>query len=667
MPIPSGSFLDGNANFDFEPATTAALAQLRKEFAAEVARLETRLEQLEEQKPWKIEQRNSQLSQENEVNVAVNPNASTASSNTTHEKGTGFVHFGESAWSFPVVVGLAKAAGPWDIFFAIVLLLLNVGMQAMFSYIIIGEDFMGKDFGIELVKARQWRTSFAHDHKHLDLAGSSLVTRVCSGEGALILSTMQTSLIEDINSFLGLKQGQFQPGWFQPGVLLNLLCILLWSFCVFKELRSIWLLWEATNKLKRTRRTILQDNVFHGLSWARFRLLHLTLFLRFSVASVLLGAGIRWLARTTSITECMLNAVALNAILDVDEFLFAAFTPVAIQLAVQNLEPIKVKYTARRSQIESLVLCLLLSITIITSYFNLLRPLADTMVAVKQEFCFGNQTFVVSQNPNSGLVVGMATVAERTGQLSVVEQAVEYHKFSDASELPYLISFAAPGQFNKQVTDSMETQAQDLILCMETDFFTEGGQWYQDPLMASLILPQLRTAGRLVGHPSEDCASLAPFCNQREGRMVRMVCGDTCGCTQTNSSAWYKVPAEGCQNACLARAYAQLAHKPCRDQVDQAWFQFWDDYIDVSGAFVGQNLTASDMYPTILQLTQVLKATGCAGLYHPIIVGQWGATYFCAGDPERFRPLAWTCPETCGCLAASPPSYCPASCSNSTR
>ena len=115
-------------------------------------------------------------------------------------------------------------------------------------------------------------------------------------------------------------------------------------------------------------------------SWC-LRLLHLTLFLRFSVASVLLGAGIRWLARTTSITECMLNAVALNAILDVDEFLFAAFTPVAIQLAVQNLEPIKVKYTARRSQIESLVLCLLLSMTIITSYFNLLRPLADTMVA----------------------------------------------------------------------------------------------------------------------------------------------------------------------------------------------------------------------------------------------------------------------------------------------
>ena len=28
---------------------------------------------------------------------------------------------------------------------------------------------------------------------------------------------------------------RFEPGPFQPGVLLCLLCILLWSFCVYKE------------------------------------------------------------------------------------------------------------------------------------------------------------------------------------------------------------------------------------------------------------------------------------------------------------------------------------------------------------------------------------------------------------------------------------------------
>ena len=50
-------------------------------------------------------------------------------------------------------------------------------------------------------------------------------------------------------------------------------------------------------------------------------MLMFTFLIRTCIALLLLIAGIRWLARTTSITECMLNAVALNAILDVDELL----------------------------------------------------------------------------------------------------------------------------------------------------------------------------------------------------------------------------------------------------------------------------------------------------------------------------------------------------------
>ena len=49
----------------------------------------------------------------------------------------------------------------------------------------------------------------------------------------------------------------------------------------------------------------------------RFKALLFTYVARAAIASLLLGAGIRWLAQTTSISELMLNAVSLNAILDV--------------------------------------------------------------------------------------------------------------------------------------------------------------------------------------------------------------------------------------------------------------------------------------------------------------------------------------------------------------
>eukprot|EP00913_Durusdinium_trenchii_P013089 g12288.t1 len=52
------------------------------------------------------------------------------------------IHFGESAWSFPLVLGLATA-GPWDVSFALLLLFLNLGMQVAFSVIIMTEERVG--------------------------------------------------------------------------------------------------------------------------------------------------------------------------------------------------------------------------------------------------------------------------------------------------------------------------------------------------------------------------------------------------------------------------------------------------------------------------------------------------------------------------------------------
>lgn len=43
------------------------------------------------------------------------------------------MHFGESAWSFPLVIGLAPA-GMWDVTFSILLLFLNLGMAKLRSY-----------------------------------------------------------------------------------------------------------------------------------------------------------------------------------------------------------------------------------------------------------------------------------------------------------------------------------------------------------------------------------------------------------------------------------------------------------------------------------------------------------------------------------------------------
>ena len=125
----------------------------------------------------------------------------------------------------------------------------------------------------------------------------------------------------------------------------------------------------------------------------------------------------------------MLNAVALNAVLDVDEFLFAGMTPIRIQHAIQNQKPMRVKYGRRRSQCESSMHFAALLALVLTCYFVLPGPLSEIMLAVKTEMCGGIQTFVVAYNSDTQITIGLATNPSRdSGELSVIESAVQTHK-----------------------------------------------------------------------------------------------------------------------------------------------------------------------------------------------------------------------------------------------
>eukprot|EP00438_Fugacium_kawagutii_P035026 Skav228313 [mRNA] locus=scaffold3685:6311:9463:- [translate_table: standard] len=179
----------------------------------------------------------------------------------------------------------------------------------------------------------------------------------------------------------------------------------------------------------------------HAASTRRLKMLLFTYIARAAIASLLLGAGVRWLAGTTSITDLMLNAVALNAILDVDEFLFAGFTPISIQVAVQNLEPVKMKYSRRRSQFESFGLLILLAGTLLGPYFFLLQPLAETMIAVKLEL---SPPVIATSSPGS--------------------------------EVPYLISFAPTSViFDSYLNRDIGSEVAQWGLCIEAESLGSQG------------------------------------------------------------------------------------------------------------------------------------------------------------------------------------------------
>ena len=114
----------------------------------------------------------------------------------------------------------------------------------------------------------------------------------------------------------------------------------------------------------------------------------------------------------------ILNAVALGAILEVDEMVFSALMPKKLQLKVQDLEAIKVQYGRMRSQVESICILAVLAGLLAWSWFTIVDPLGKTMELVKQAHCGGHQDFVVGLNEDQKMTVGFMSVPfeNSTGQ-----------------------------------------------------------------------------------------------------------------------------------------------------------------------------------------------------------------------------------------------------------
>eukprot|EP00913_Durusdinium_trenchii_P001698 g1570.t1 len=173
----------------------------------------------------------------------------------------------KSAWSIPLVVVFSEA---FDTITAAVILIFNLIMQSLFISIISGRSFLGEDYSNQVDDAASWRRSFAHDSKYVDtgrpdqpgnvhckdLTDRSLASRVCNEDGSLIFSNGQTEILTHINAFLGMSKDEFELPFFNPGVLLSVLCILLWNLCIFKEYRSIWHALQGMYFVPKASRTV---------------------------------------------------------------------------------------------------------------------------------------------------------------------------------------------------------------------------------------------------------------------------------------------------------------------------------------------------------------------------------------------------------------------------
>ena len=157
---------------------------------------------------------------------------------------------------------------------------------------------------------------------------------------------------------------------------------------------------------------------------------------------------------------------------------------------------------------------------------------------------------------------------------------------------------------------------------------------------------------------SED-ADLQVFVSHA-ARWLRVACPDECGCTDPLATPLLKPPFHGCREACIQEAYGfsfqstspLYGNVPnftlgCKDAPPgPGWRHFWDHYL----AYISYETNFD--YSTIQSLVDWVayaRDAGCVAL-------QWlpldmQGNMWCRGG-EKYRSLAWFCPETCGCAVS---------------
>lgn len=605
----------------------------------------------------------------------------------------------KSAWSIPLVTTLDGASDFFDAFLAMLLLLANVLMQALFIGIIQLDAFLGEDYSNQVDTAKTWRKSFAHDAKYLDLTDRSLASRVCNEDGSLIFSNGQVEVLSQINAFLGMEKDEFTLPWLQPGVLLSVLCILLWDLCIFKEYRSIWHAVQGLFHVPKGEKTTFGEGVLQSMSQARVALLSAVCLVRVVVATMLMINGSIWLSRTTSISELMLNAVALEAVIHVDEFLFSGLTPTKIQYRIQNLPPVKIRQSKRSNLLENFVFTALLIGALVVPFTLWLSPLSETMTDVKFEMCGGNRTFIVAFNPDTQQTVGrvtrpIGTIYDINATAPPVEVAVAEHIFSD----PVIFGNASLGEnekyidftrsedgFQKWASQSMDDYGSLYPICLE-QFLGEGSSKVAEFGKGSLARSwelHFRSAALVLGRPNATkCSDLSDLCELSQARLLRFACGLTCGCHLLNVNPFYRTRSQGCNQGCIQIVWGHdVIHalkdrkidfeSPCTDidNTHPAFAQWVDSYIDALAEYSNIEFDDFKVVDTKayrdLYLGYVVKSRGCSELR---AYDLFSNTEWCRGHPGLYRPMAWICPETCGCKSSDDPErnswcfgkdYCP--------
>jgi hypothetical protein len=230
-----------------------------------------------------------------------------------------------SMWEVPLLTGQIGTAGGA---FTWLLLAGCVVLQLLLTLCILFRLALLSPYNDQTAQAlRAWRRD-AHTIKNMNGNFLSLAYSVCNSSLEIGQSARQTDINNELSDYL-------DSHWATLGVpvgpMLCMLALVMWIFSVSKEVRQFVSFVRTILVIPTARTTTFE--VF-GVEGSALRLVSLSRLrlacvlgiqgVRLTIAVMLLFAGIVYLVNIVSVGDLILNAVALEFVLGIDELIFDA-------------------------------------------------------------------------------------------------------------------------------------------------------------------------------------------------------------------------------------------------------------------------------------------------------------------------------------------------------
>lgn len=373
---------------------------------------------------------------------------------------------------------------------------------------------------------------------------------------------------------------------------------------------------------------------------------------------------------TAEIGELILNAIALEVVMNVDEMTFAALMPATVCTVMQKVEPLAIPRLKRETlQLVSFSRVVAFFVTLTIIYVTSLGPMVTNMRLSKDNLCSGgSRPYVVAFRRESGMM--------KVGQVTIAEDSVR--SYALASVL-YGAGCSPEGGCPSQLLPAQAAMQEPFYGTWGTytirEALNQESTLIEDMMITCLDYIRYRPILSLAvlrddhgNNAIEQCEDVQPECGMTHRHLARFYCPETCGCEDPSSGLFV---AAGCPSSCSQMVRSRLAATPCEDDRSFATGQGSAErlrayvrnfFFDLTWAVSGVEGGVGGWVPSESELQAQVQRLGCSFFAQPVSITQYSAagsvvwTYsvdFCDPMNQQMvgrRTVRALCPVTCGCL-----------------